>query len=114
MTLSPRQLAAASGGQEAHPATPYQQVVHPPRQVRLPLPSPRLKLQLARVRVWLRGEDHKPGSKEVAGNRPLIPEQGRTGPPPEDLRGEGALQARILWRTSWTLCPRGGRGISCT
>ena len=35
---APRQLAAASGGQEAHPATPYQQVVHPPWQVRFASP----------------------------------------------------------------------------
>ena len=38
MTLGPHQLAAASGGQEAHPATPYQQVVHPPQQVRFASP----------------------------------------------------------------------------
>ena len=80
----------------------------------LPLLSPRLKLLLARVRVWLRGEDHKPGSKEVTRNRPLIPEQERIGPPPKDLRSKGVLQARIRWRTSWTLCPLAGRGISCT
>ena len=39
MTLGPpHQLAAASGGQEAHPATPYQQPVHPPWQVRFASP----------------------------------------------------------------------------
>ena len=38
MTLGPCQPAAASGGQEAHPATPYQQAVHPPRQVRFASP----------------------------------------------------------------------------
>ena len=37
--LAPRQPAAASGGQEAHPATPYQQVVHPPQQVRFAPPT---------------------------------------------------------------------------
>ena len=35
---APHQLAAASGGQEVHPATPYQQVVHPPRQVKFASP----------------------------------------------------------------------------
>ena len=38
MTLCPHQLAAASGGQEAHPATPYQQAVHPPWQLRFASP----------------------------------------------------------------------------
>ena len=37
--LAPHQPAAASGGQEAHPATPYQQAVHPPRQVRFAPPT---------------------------------------------------------------------------
>ena len=35
---APHQLAAASGGQEAYPATPYQQAVHPPQQVRFAFP----------------------------------------------------------------------------
>ena len=34
----PHQPTAASGGQEAHPATLYQQVVHPPQQVRFASP----------------------------------------------------------------------------
>ena len=38
MTLGPHQLAAASGSHEAHPATPYQQAVHPPWQVRFASP----------------------------------------------------------------------------
>ena len=33
-----RQPAAASGSHEAHPATPYQQAVHPPWQVRFASP----------------------------------------------------------------------------
>ena len=37
-TLSPRQLATVSGSHEAHPATPYQQAVHPPGQVRFASP----------------------------------------------------------------------------
>ena len=35
---APRQPAAASGGQEAHPTTPYQQAVYPPWQVRFASP----------------------------------------------------------------------------
>ena len=38
MTLGPCQPAAASGGQEAHPTTPYQQVVPLPQQVRFASP----------------------------------------------------------------------------
>ena len=36
--LALHQLAAASGSHEAHPATPYQQAVHPPWQVRFASP----------------------------------------------------------------------------
>ena len=68
----------------------------------------------ARVRVWLRGEDHKLESREVARSWPLIPEQERTGPPPKDSKSKGVLQVRIQWRTSWTLCPQAGRGTLYT
>ena len=97
------QPAAASGSHEVHPATPYQQAVHPPWKVRFaPPPSPRLKLLLARVRVWPRGEDHKLESREVTRNQPFIPEQGGTGPPPEDLKSEEGFPVKTQWMTSWT------------
>ena len=105
MTLGPPPTGCClrkSRGTSSHPI--------PAGGTPLPLPSPRLKLLLARVRVWLRGEDHKLESKEVAGDRPLIPEQEGTGPPPEDTRSKGGLQARIRWKTSWTSCPQVGRG----
>ena len=104
------QLAATSGSHEACPATPYQQVVHPPQQVRFASPSPRLKLLLARVRVWPRGEDHKLESREVTRNWPLIPEQGETGPPPEELKSKKGFPVKIQWKTSWSSYPQVGRG----
>ena len=108
--LALRKLAAASGSHEATPATPYQQVVHPPLQVRFAPPSPRLKLLVVRVRVWPKGEDHKLESMEVARNWPLIPEQRRTGPPPEDLKSEEELPVKTQWIASWTSYPQVGRG----
>ena len=104
------QPAAASGSHEAHPATPYQQAVHPSQQVRFASPSPRLKILLARVRVWLRGEDHKLESREVTWNWPLVPEKGETGPPPKELKSKEGFPVKTQWMTSWTSCPQVGRG----
>ena len=62
------------------------------------------------VRVWPRGEDHKLESREVTRNWPLVPEQGGTGPPPEDLKSEEGFPVKTQWMTSWTSYPQVGRG----
>ena len=74
--------------------------------------SPRLKLlpALARVRVWPLEGYHSLGSVEVARNRLLAPEQGETGPPPEDLESEEGLPVKTQWMTSWTSYPQVGEG----
>ena len=111
--MTPSQLATASGSHKATPATPYQQAVHPPWQVRFAPPqSPRLKLlpALTRVRVWPLEGDHSLGSVEVARNWLLTPEQGETGPPPEDLESEEGLPVKTQWMTSWTSYPQVGEG----
>ena len=56
-----------------------------------PPQSPRLKLlpALARVRVWPLEGDHSLGSVEVTRNWLITPEQGETGPQPEDLESGG-------------------------
>ena len=109
-----RQLAATAGSHEVTPATPYQQAACPPWQVSFAPPpqSPRLKLlpALARVRVWPLEGDHSLGSVEVARNQLLTPEQGETGPPPEDLESEEGLPVKTQWMTSWTSYPWVGEG----
>ena len=67
MTLSPRQPAAASGGQEAHPATPYQQAVHPPQQVRFATPVTKAEAMTSQSQsVAKRG---RPQTREQGGHR---------------------------------------------
>ena len=61
-------------------------------------------------KVCLQGEDHKLESREVARNWPPIPEQGETGPPPEELKSEEGFPVKTQWMTSWTLYPQVGRG----
>ena len=64
---APRQPAAASGGQEAHPATPYQQVVHPPRQVRFA--SPVTKAEATTSQSQSVAERGRPQTREQGGRR---------------------------------------------
>ena len=108
--LALHQPAAALGSHEAHPATPYQQVVHPPRQVRFA--SLVTKAEATTSQSQSVDERGRPQTREQGGHQELalIPEQEGTGPPPKDLKSEGGLQARIQWRTSWTSCPQVGRG----
>ena len=40
----------------------------------------------------------------------LAPEQGETGPPPEDLESEEGLPVKTQWMTSWTSYPQVGEG----
>ena len=67
MTLGPHQPAAALGGQEVHPATPYQQVVHPPRQVRFASPITKAEATTSQSQsVAKRG---RPQTREQGGHR---------------------------------------------
>ena len=50
------------------------------------------------------------GSMEVARNQLLTPEQGETGPPPEDLESEEGLPVKTQWMTSLTSYPQVGEG----
>ena len=64
---APHQPAAASGGQEAHPATPYQQVVHPPRPVRFASPITKAEATTSQSQsVAKRG---RPQTREQGGRR---------------------------------------------
>ena len=112
--LALHQSATASGSHEAHPATPYQQAMHPPRQVRFAPPVTKAEATTGQSQSV--AERGRPQTREQGGcrSRPLIPEQERTGPPPKDSKSKGVLQARIPWRTSWTLCPQAGRGTLYT
>ena len=67
MTLSPHQLAAASGGQEAHPATPYHQAVHPPRQVRFAPPVTRAEATTGQSQSV--AERGRPQTREQGGHQ---------------------------------------------
>ena len=97
-------------------AIPYQQAIHPPQQdtkVRFALPVTETKTAtaLARVRVWPLEGDHSLGSMEVARNWLLTPEQGETGPPPEDLKNhEEGLPVETQWITSQNSHPQVGEG----
>ena len=65
--LAPCQLAAASGGQEAYPATPYQQVVHPLRQVRFASPITKAEATTSQSQsVAERGSREQGGHREQA------------------------------------------------
>ena len=64
---APHQLAAASGGQEAHPAIPYQQVVHPPWQVRFA--SPVTKAEATTSQSQSVAERGRPQTREQGGHR---------------------------------------------
>ena len=110
MTLGPPSTSRClrkSRGMSSHPIPAGGT---PPLAGKVCLPSPRLKLLLARVRVWPRGEDNKLESREVTRNRPLIPEQGGTCPLPEDLESEEGFPVKAQWMTSWTSYPQVGRG----
>ena len=65
MTLSPHQLAAASGSNEAHPATPYQQAVHPPWQVKFT--SPVTKAEATTSQSQSVAERGRPQTREQGG-----------------------------------------------
>ena len=64
---APHQPIAASGGQEAHPATPYQQAVHPPRQVRFA--SPITKAEATTSQSQSVAERGRPQTRELGGHR---------------------------------------------
>ena len=66
MTLRPHQLAAASGGQETHPATPYQQAVHSPRQVGFA--SPITKTEATTSQSQNVAERGRPQTREQGGH----------------------------------------------
>ena len=104
------QPAAASGSHKAHPATPYQQAVHPPWQVRFA--SPITKAEATTNQSQSVAKRGRPQAREQGGHwePSLVPEQEGTGPPPEDLKSEEGLQVRIQWKTSWTSYPQVGRG----
>ena len=63
---APHQLAAASGGQEAHPATPYQQLIHPPWQVRFA--SPVTKAEATTSQSQSVAERGRPQTREQGGH----------------------------------------------
>ena len=67
MTLSPRQPTAASGSHEAHPATPYQQAVHPPQQVRFA--SPITEAEATTSQSQSVAERGRPQTREQGGHR---------------------------------------------
>ena len=62
---APRQLAAASGSHKAHPATPYQQAVHPPWQVRFA--SPITKAEATTSQSQSVAERGRPQTREQGG-----------------------------------------------
>ena len=62
---APHQSAAVSGGQEAHPATQYQQVVHPPWHVRFA--SPITKAEATTSQSQSVAERGRPQTREQGG-----------------------------------------------
>ena len=69
MTLGPPSTGAASGSHEVTPATPYQQVVHPPQQVRFASPVTKTEPTTSQSQsVVDRG---RPQSRECGGHQEL-------------------------------------------
>ena len=66
---APHQPAAASGGQEAHPATPYQQAVHPPRQVSFAPPVTKAEATTGQSQSV--AERGRPQTREQGGHQEL-------------------------------------------
>ena len=62
-----RQLAAASGSHKVTPATPYQQAVHPPRQVRFASPINKTKPTTSRSQSM--AKRGRPQSREPGGHQ---------------------------------------------
>ena len=92
MTLGPCQLAAASGGQGAHPATPYQQVVHPPWQVRFASPITKAEATTSQSQSVAKRE--RPQTREQGGHQ------------------EQASHSRTRKDRSYTQGPKKQRGIT--
>ena len=65
--LAPHQPAAASGGQEEHPTTPYKQAVYPPQQVRFA--SPITKVEATTSQSQSVAERGRPQTREQGGHR---------------------------------------------
>ena len=106
------QLAAALGSHKVTPATPYQQAVQLPQQVRFAPPVTKAKTATgsSQSQSVATREGDSLGSMEVTRNQLLTPEQGGTGPPPEDLESEEGLPVKTQWMTSWTSYPQVGEG----
>ena len=68
--LAPHQLAAASESHEAHPATPYQQAVHPPQQVRFASPVTKAKATTSQSQSV--AERGRPQTREQGGCQELV------------------------------------------
>ena len=67
--LALHQPATASGSHEAHPATPYQQAVHPPQQVRFA--SPVTKAEATTSQSQSVAERGRPQTREQGGHQEL-------------------------------------------
>ena len=92
------------------PATPYQQAIHLPQQVRFASPVTKTETATNQSQSVANRGDHNLVSVEVARNWHLTPEQEETGAPPEDLKSEEGLPVKTQWMTSWTSYPQVGKG----
>ena len=94
------------------PATPYQQAVHPPQQVRFAPPVTETKTATSTSQSQSLATRGRPQSRECGSHQELASalEQGETGPPPEDLESEEGLPVKTQWMTSWTSYPQVGEG----
>ena len=89
---APCQPAAASGGQEAHPATPYQQAVYPPRQVRFASPITK--------------------AEATTNQSQIVAKRGRSQTREQGGRQEQASHSRTRKDRSSTRGPKRRRGIT--
>ena len=107
-----RQLAATSGSHEVTPATPYQQAVHPPWQVRFAPPVTKTKTATSTSQSQSVATRGRPQSREHGScQEPASHSRaGRDSPPPEDLESEEGLPVKTQWMTSWTSYPQVGEG----
>ena len=114
MILGPPSISCCCKRSRGTSCHPIPAAVHPPWHVRFASPITKAEATTSQSQSVV--ERGRPQTREQRGHQEQA-SHSRTRKDWSSTRGpkrQGVLPARILWRTSWTLCPPGGRGISST